>query len=89
MKNGWMPQGPASQWVINSIGVISHHHQRPLIAVLTSGQPTQQAGIRQAQAAAKAAAAAITSTTPPCPRLNDARSSTVMAGQLPSAPAQA
>jgi beta-lactamase class A len=67
VKNGWMPDGPAGQWVINSIGMISHHHQRLLIAVLTSGQPTQQAGIRHAQAAAKAAAAAIT-TTPPCPR---------------------
>jgi hypothetical protein len=52
VKNGWMPHGPAGQWVINSIGVISHHHQRLLLAVLSSGQPSQQAGIRQVQAAA-------------------------------------
>jgi beta-lactamase class A len=67
VKNGWMPDGPAGRWVINSIGVISHRHQRLLLAVLSSGQPSQQAGIRQVQAAATAAAAAIT-TTPPCPR---------------------
>ena len=58
---------PAGLWVINSIGVISHHGHRLLLAVLSSGQPSQLAGIRQAQAAATAAAAAIT-TTPPCPR---------------------
>jgi len=46
--------------------VISHHGHRLLLAVLSSGQPSQLAGIRQAQAAATAAAAAIT-TTPPCP----------------------
>jgi hypothetical protein len=52
--------------VINSIGVISHHGQRLLVAVLSSGQPSQQAGIQQVQAAAKAAAAAV--TKPRCPR---------------------
>jgi hypothetical protein len=66
VKNGWMPDGPTGLWVINSIGVISHHGHRLLLAVLSSGQPSQLAGIRQAQAAARAAAAAIT-TTPPCP----------------------
>jgi hypothetical protein len=66
VKNGWMPGGPAGLWVINSIGVISHHGQRLLLAVLSSGQPSQLAGIRPAQAAARAAAAAITAT-PPCP----------------------
>jgi hypothetical protein len=66
VKNGWMPDGPAGLWVINSIGVISHHGQRLLIAVLSSGQPSEQAGISQVQAAAKAAAAAV--TRPTCPR---------------------
>jgi len=55
VKNGWMPDGPAGQWVINSIGVISYRHQRLLLAVLSSGQPSQQAGIRQVQAAAAVA----------------------------------
>jgi len=64
VKKGWMPDGPEGLWVINSIGVISHHGQRLLIAVLSSGQPSQQAGIRQVQAAAAAAATAITGTSP-------------------------
>jgi hypothetical protein len=66
VKNGWMPDGPLGLWDINSIGVISHHGQRLLVVVLSSGQPSQQAGIQQVQAAAKAAAAAV--TTPTCPR---------------------
>ena len=66
VKNGWMPDGPLGLWDINSIGVISHHGQRLLVVVLSSGQPSQQAGIQQVQAAAKAAAAAV--TPPRCPR---------------------
>jgi hypothetical protein len=66
VKNGWMPDGPLGLWVINSIGVVSHHGQHLLVAVLSSDQPSQQAGIQQVQAAAKAAAAAM--TKPRCPR---------------------
>jgi len=66
VKNGWMPDGPLGLWDINSIGVVSHHGQRLLIAVLSSGQPSEQAGILQVQAAARAAAAAI--TNPNCSR---------------------
>jgi hypothetical protein len=66
VKNGWLPDGPLGLWVINSIGVISHHGQRLLVAVLSSGQPSEQTGIDQVQAAARAAAAAI--TKPKCPR---------------------
>ena len=65
VKNGWMPDGPLGLWDINSIGVISHHGQRLLIAVLSSDQPSEQGGIDQVQAAAKAAAAAM--TKPSCP----------------------
>jgi hypothetical protein len=61
-----MPDGPAGRWLINSICVISHHGQRLLLAVLSSGQPSPQARIAQVQAAARAAAAAITATHP-CP----------------------
>jgi hypothetical protein len=59
VKNGWLPLGPDGQWVINSIGVVRHAGQRLDIAVLSSGQPSEAAGIRQAQAGARAAAAAI------------------------------
>jgi len=65
VKNGWMPGGADGLWDINSIGVVTHHGQRLLVAVLSSGQPSQQAGIDQVQAAAKAAASAI--TRPACP----------------------
>jgi hypothetical protein len=60
VKNGWLPLGPDGQWVINSMGVIRHAGRRLDIVVLSSGQPAEAAGIRQAQAAARAAAAAIT-----------------------------
>jgi Beta-lactamase enzyme family len=60
VKNGWLPAGPDRTWVINSIGVVTHAGHTLLIAVLTSGQPSQPAGIRLVQAAATTAAAAIT-----------------------------
>jgi beta-lactamase class A len=65
VKNGWMPDGPLGLWDINSIGMISRHGQRLLVAVLSSGQPAQQAGIDQVQVVARAAAATV--TRPTCP----------------------
>lgn len=64
VKNGWLPPGPHGPWVINSIGVIQHAGQRLLIAVLSSGQPSEAAGIRQVQTAARAAASTITGSGP-------------------------
>jgi hypothetical protein len=67
VKNGWLPDADNyGLWDINSIGVVSHHGQRLLIAVLSSDQPSQQGGIDQVQAAAQATAAALTSQ--PCPQ---------------------
>ena len=60
VKNGWLPDGSARQWVINSIGVLEHDHQRLLLTVLSSGQPTEGTGIAQSQAAAQAAADCMT-----------------------------
>ena len=65
VKNGWMPDGPLGLWDINSIGVISHHGQRLLIAVVSSGQ---HVAVHQVQAAAKATTAAIAATPPWPPR---------------------
>ncbi len=65
VKNGWMPDGAEGLWDINSIGVISHHGQRLLVAVLSSGQPSQQAGIETGASRRQAAAAAV--TRPACP----------------------
>jgi Beta-lactamase enzyme family len=60
VKDGWLPDGSSRDWVINSIGVLEHDHQRLLMAVLSSGQPTQGTGIAQSQAAAAAAADCMT-----------------------------
>jgi hypothetical protein len=85
VKNGWLPVGPGGQWVINSIGVIRHAGQRLDIAVLSSGQPSEAAGIRQAQAAARAAAAAI-SYRPRAARANPLRSSHLTPARRPRRP---
>ncbi len=58
VKNGWLPDGSYTTWVINSIGIISDGHE-VLIAVLSSGQPSESAGIAQDEAAARAAVSAI------------------------------
>lgn len=62
VKNGWLPAGTHGQWVINSIGVVTHGGHQLLIAILSDGQPTQNAGIAQVETAARAAASAITGT---------------------------
>jgi hypothetical protein len=54
IKNGWLPD--PELWVINSIGEVDHDGQRLLLVVLSSGQPSEAAGIAQDQAAATAAA---------------------------------
>jgi hypothetical protein len=61
LKNGWLPDGPAQLWVINSIGTVDHDGQRLLLAVLSKDQPTEAAGIAQDEAAAIAAASCLTS----------------------------
>ena len=59
VKDGWLPDGSATTWVINSIGLISRGGHELLVAVLSSNQPSESAGITQVDAAAKAAASAI------------------------------
>jgi Beta-lactamase enzyme family len=46
LKNGWLPlNGADSDWQINSVGWISGSGRDYLIAVLTTGNPTEQYGI--------------------------------------------
>ena len=59
VKDGWLPDGSDTTWVINSIGVISRGGQEMLIAVLSSDQPSESAGITQVDAVARAAVSAI------------------------------
>jgi hypothetical protein len=59
VKDGWLPDGSTTAWVINSIGVISRNGHEMLVAVLSSDQPSESAGIAQVDAAARAAVSAI------------------------------
>jgi hypothetical protein len=59
VKDGWLPDGSTTAWVINSIGVISRNGHEVLVAVLSSDQPSESAGIAQVDAAARAAVSAI------------------------------
>jgi hypothetical protein len=46
LKNGWLPLDQAeTDWQINSIGWISGPQRDYLMAVLTTGNPTEQYGI--------------------------------------------
>jgi beta-lactamase class A len=46
LKNGWLPLNAAdTDWQINSVGWISGSGRNYLIAVLTTGNPTEQYGI--------------------------------------------
>jgi beta-lactamase class A len=59
VKNGWLPDGGHTSWVINSIGVIHDQGHQILVVVLSKDQPSESAGIAQAEAAARAVVSAI------------------------------
>jgi hypothetical protein len=55
LKNGWLRRSTTGLWVVNSIGrVTSGGHDR-LVAVLSRGSATQEAGVSLTEAAARAA----------------------------------
>ena len=64
VKNGWLPDGSYTTWVINSIGVIHDGGHEILVAVLSKDQPSESAGIAQAEAAARAVVSGITHGRP-------------------------
>jgi beta-lactamase class A len=69
VKNGWLPN--PTRWEINSIGEVVHDGQQLLIAVLSAGNASEQAGISLVETVATKAAGAVTSTqirlAPPAP----------------------
>jgi beta-lactamase class A len=67
VKNGWLPN--PTLWEINSIGEIVHDGQQLLIAVLSAGNASEQAGISLVQTVAATAAGAVTSAQLPITRL--------------------
>lgn len=58
VRNGWMPD--PLRWVINSIGVVRHHGQELLIAVLSKDNASEASGIALVRAAATTAMRVIT-----------------------------
>jgi hypothetical protein len=57
VKDGWLPN--PSLWEINSIGEITHDHQRMLIAVLSADNASEDSGISAVEAVAAKAADAM------------------------------
>jgi Beta-lactamase enzyme family len=64
VKNGWLPDGSYTAWVINSIGVIYDHGHEFLVVVLSKDQPSESAGIGQAEATARAVVSAVIHSHP-------------------------
>jgi len=60
LKNGWLPRTTSGLWVVNSIGRVAYDGRELLVAVLSDGSATQQAGIDLVERVASAAAEALT-----------------------------
>ena len=46
LKNGWLPlDGASTDWQVNSVGWVSGDGRDYLVAVLSTGNPSQQYGI--------------------------------------------
>lgn len=60
LKNGWLRRSTTGLWDINSIGRVATDGNTYLVAVLTSGNATQAAGIALAEDVARAAVGAFT-----------------------------
>lgn len=58
LKNGWLQRSTTGLWDINSIGQVATDRSTYLVAVLTSGNTTQAAGIALAEDVAQAAVGA-------------------------------
>ncbi|MFI6082183.1 serine hydrolase [Streptomyces sp. NPDC051217] len=55
LKNGWMPLSATGLWIVNSVGRVTAGDRDVLVAVLSGGHPTKDAGIALVEAAARAA----------------------------------
>ncbi|MEJ8661403.1 MULTISPECIES: serine hydrolase [Streptomyces] len=59
LKNGWLPRSATGLWVINSVGRIEADGRTYLVAVLSDGNRSKQAGVGTVEDAARAAVAAV------------------------------
>lgn len=55
LKNGWMPRTTTGLWDINSIGRVESGGNTYLVAVLSRGHATKEAGVALVESVAKAA----------------------------------
>jgi beta-lactamase class A len=60
VKNGWLPLDNGSGWQVNSDGIVDGHGYRDDISVLSTGSPTEQAGIDEIQGLTRLLWAAMT-----------------------------
>ncbi|MEU0953285.1 serine hydrolase [Streptomyces niveus] len=58
LKNGWMPLSATGLWVVNSVGRVTAGGRDVLVAVLSGGHPTKEAGIALVEEVARAAVSA-------------------------------
>ncbi|MFF4245151.1 serine hydrolase [Streptomyces sp. NPDC001822] len=56
LKNGWMPRTTTGLWDVNSIGRVASGGHTLLVAVLSRGHATKEAGVAVVESVAKAAA---------------------------------
>lgn len=59
LKNGWLPRSATGLWDVNSVGLVSVSGQDRLVAVLSKGNTSMEAGISLVEKAAKAATEAV------------------------------
>ncbi|MFE1954262.1 serine hydrolase [Streptomyces sp. NPDC059524] len=61
LKNGWLPRSTTGLWVVNSVGRVRADGVRALVAVLSDGSPTMDAGVALVEAVARAAVGVVVS----------------------------
>ncbi|KOV73955.1 hypothetical protein ADL00_03070 [Streptomyces sp. AS58] len=60
LKNGWLPRSATGLWDINSIGHVTVDGRDYLVAALSQGNATKEAGVTLVEAAARAAVSVFT-----------------------------
>ena len=65
LKNGWLPRSETGLWDVNSIGRVSSAGWDYLVAVVSDGHSTQEAGIAAVEWAAETAVHTLADGTPP------------------------
>lgn len=69
LKNGWLRRSTTGLWDINSIGQVTVHGRRYLIAVLSGDNASMRSGISLVERAVKAAVGAVSTHAWPRPRV--------------------